>query len=383
MKLYPASTFSVTLAFSLASSLATANTFNGKATGMSDAGIATTDYLQGLILNPAAPANLDDSQDFSLHLTLGAIGSDEDDLIDGAETLSQRLEQFDGQVPDMQRVAELAERFRAISGSHATVEAGGGLYMSVPTRMATISAFVRTDLAIDVVANTNENDLGRIAQVLATSIPLDTRDLESSVFATGTSLTEGGLSFARSNGDFSYGATVKYQRVDLIEYQARIDNFDDNNFDADEFRTDDNGFNLDLGVQQAFGNWRVGATVTNAIKADYATISGRQVSIEPRVALGGGYRNGWLTAALDLDANAAANRITGEDSQFGRIGIEFDMWDWAQLRLGYKTDMKSAIHDTASVGLGFSPFGVINVDIAAVAGDKDTVGAVLQLGLSF
>lgn len=383
MKLYSASTLGVTLVLSLASTLATANTFNGKVTGMSDAGIATSGYPEGLILNPAAAANPDDARDVNLQLNLGAIGADEDDLLDRADTLSQRLAQFDGQVPDMQRVADLVERFRAVSGDHATIAAGGGLYLSVPTRMATISAFVRTDLALDVVANTRDSDLELIAQAFATSTPLDTRDLESSVFATGTSLTEGGLSFARSNGDLSYGATVKYQRVDLIDYRVRIDNFDEDDFDADEYRTDDNGFNLDLGVQQAFGNWRLGATVTNAIKADYASISGRQVSIEPRVTVGSGYRNSWFTAALDVDANAAANRITGEDSQFARTGVEFAMWNWAQLRLGYQTDMKSAIQDTASLGLGLSPFGVINMDLAVIAGDDETTGVVFQLGLSF
>lgn len=368
---------------SLATHAAQTSTFNGKTMAMSDAGVATSNYLEGLNLNPAALANIEDRDNFNFHINAGALASDEDELLDNAEKLSDLLDGIHNMVPSAQYVDDLIAQLNAISGTAATVEAGGGVYMNIPTGLVSLGLFGKSTLSAGVIADVDQNDIDLLQNAVDTATPFDTEQLNSSVTAIGALVTEVGLTFARGDGAISYGITPKHQRVEVIDYSARMDNFDEDDFDADEFTTEDSGFNVDLGVQRQVGNWRMGATLANAIGQEYESVAGREIKIEPRLTLGGGYRNAWLTAAVDVDANSTPNLITQEESQFARVGVELNAWGWAQLRMGYKSDMESVLDDTVSVGLGFSPFGVLNLDISAVSGENDTAGAALQLGFSF
>ncbi|MGQ9426594.1 conjugal transfer protein TraF [Gilvimarinus sp. F26214L] len=364
-------------------SFAQANTFNGKTTAMSDTGVATSSYLEGMNLNPAALATFEGNDDFNLHLNGGALGSDEDDLLDNAEDLTDALDRLDGQLIGQAEVDEVIFQLREISGKTAVVEAGAGLYMNIPTNLISVGLFGRSQMSVGVISQVDEGDIALLENAVGSMTPFDSDDLNSSVMALGAMVTEAGLTFARQVGPVSVGVTPKHQKVEIIEYVAHVNNFDEDDFDADDYLTEDSNFNVDLGLQAAFGNWQLGATLANALEEDYESISGRIVTIEPRVTVGAGYRNSWLTAALDVDANSTANLITREESRFARVGIEMDAFGWAQLRFGYKSDLESVLDDTVSVGLGLSPFGVINLDIAAVSGENDTVGAALQLGFSF
>lgn len=363
--------------------LAQANTFNGKTMAMSDTGVATSNHLEGLNLNPAALANFADSDDFNMHINLGALGSDENDLLDNADDLADLLDGIDGAVPTVGTVDAIAARLEAMQGTAAIVEAGGGLYMTIPSDLISIGLSANTKLAAGVIANVDQNDIDMLQNAADNMVPFDTDLMSSSVNAMGALISEVGLTFARRQGAISYGITPKYQQIEIIDYSARVNNFDEDDFDADEYTTEDSGFNIDLGVQGQFGAWLVGASLTNAIEQNYESISGREVNIEPQLTLGGGYRNDWFTAAVDVDANSTPDLVTSQESRFARAGIEFDAWGWAQLRMGYKSDMESVRSDTVSVGIGLSPFGVLNLDISAVTGDDDTAGAALQLGFSF
>jgi hypothetical protein len=376
---------SLALAIVLASTgtLANASTFNGKTMAMSDTGVATSDYLEGLNLNPAALANFGDSDDFNFHINAGALGADEDDLLDNAEQLVDMLDVVDGFIPSIDYVNDLVAQLQAINGKAAVVDAGGGLYMNIPTGLVSLGLTARTSLTAGVMANVDEADIDYLENAANNLTPVDAALLNSSINAIGAAVTDTGLTFARRFGVVSVGVTPKYQTVEIIDYTANVDSFDEDDLDADDYTTEDSNFNLDLGVQGQFGSWRLGATLSNALEQDYQSIDGREVTIEPLLTVGGGYRNGWFTAALDVDANSTPNLITSEESRFARAGMELNAWGWLQLRAGYKKDLESVFEDTVSVGVGFSPFGVLNVDLAAVSGDDDTKGAALQLGFSF
>lgn len=375
----------VAILFISAGSLAHANTFNGKTMAMSDAGVATSSYLEGLNLNPAALANFEANDDFNLHLNIGALGSDEDDLLDNAEDLADLLDVFGNVTPTVADVNNVISHLRALEGSAAVVEVGGGIYANIPNRLVSVGFFAKTNLSVGVMADVDQADIAVLEGIanLSQLTPIDSDQLNSSVTAMGASITEVGLTFARRHGNISYGFSPKYQRLDVIDYRAHVSSFDEDDFDADEYTTEESNFNFDLGIQAEFGNWQLGAVLANALKQEYESVHGREVTIEPRLTVGAGYRNSWLTAALDVDANSTPNLITREESRFARAGVEVNAFGWAQLRLGYKTDMESVLDDTVSVGLGFSPFGVINVDLSAVKGDNDTVGGALQIGFSF
>lgn len=368
-----------------AASAAQANTFNGKTMAMSDAGVATSSYLEGLNLNPAALANFEANDDFNLHLNAGAVGSDEDDLLDNAEDLVDLLDALGKTDPTVADVHNVIDHLQALEGSVAMAEAGGGLYANIPNRFLSLGLFAKTRVAVGVMAEVDQGDIAVLESIanLGHLAPIHTDQLNSSVTAMGAAVSEVGISFARRHGNISFGISPKYQRVDIIDYHANVKDFDKDDFDEDHFTTDESNFNVDLGVQAELGNWQLGAVLVNAIEHEYESVSGRELTIEPRLTVGTGYRNSWFTAAVDVDANATPNLITREESRFARAGVEMDAFGWAQLRFGYRADLEDVLEDTVSVGLGFSPFGVINVDLSAMKGDNDTVGAALQVGFSF
>ena len=64
------------------------------------------------------------------------------------------------------------------------------------------------------------------------------------------------------------------------------------------------------------------------------------------------------------------------------MGLEYDAFGWLQLRGGYSVDLEDTQPELLHVGLGFSPFGVVRIDIVGLLGE-DSAGAGLQLFLTF
>jgi hypothetical protein len=419
----------------MAVSFAHADNFHGKTGAMGGAGVATSDFLTGMSLNPASLARFTEEQDFNVQLNVGALTWDQDDMIDNAELLSDRLDLIDARQVTLADVNFVADKLSQLANKSITMSAGASAYASIPTTIGSFALHGRSELNLGAITEVDQADLARIngvrdstgliqglidqygsdfanytseqnAAVISAlqgsglltqeqisqaqasgslrNIELfDVNDIQSEVVGRGAAVTEAGITFARRSENTSVGVTLKAQRVDVIEYRSGVQGFEEDDFDSDRYRSEGTGVNVDVGIQHQFSNWHIGAVATNLMKETYTAPTGHTVTIEPRITLGAGYRNSWFTAVLDADANAYDNMITGQQSQSVRAGIELNGWHWAQLRLGYKSDLKSVIADTVSIGLGISPFGVVNVDVAAIAGDRETVGAILQVGFSF
>jgi hypothetical protein len=74
-----------------------------------------------------------------------------------------------------------------------------------------------------------------------------------------------------------------------------------------------------------------------------------------------------------------------EPTQYASIGAELDLMNTFQLRVGYRTNLSDADSGVASVGGGFSPFGM-NLDIAILANPSNPQkesGVALELGFYF
>ena len=231
---------------------------------------------------------------------------------------------------------------------------------------------------------------------------LDGDDLMSGATVLGYSVTEAGLILAKtyksSSFDVHYGTNLKYQRVDLFNYTDTISSFDSDNFDAEEYLADDSQFNLDLGVQIAWGaqrQWQAGLAAKNLMGFDLDSApllddggnelpdSSYSFSLDPVVTAGLSYDNGTFRLAAEADLTSHGEFASLDEVQYAKVGLELDAWEWAQLRLGYRTDMKSNATDVATVGLGLSPFDVVALDLAAIAGSDNTYGGVIQLGVKF
>jgi len=379
--------------------------YNGKIMAMSGAGLASGDFSYGGLLNPALVANFTDDDDFDINLNVGVLASDEDELIDNADDLVDIIDDIDGLDPSLitGELTDLRDTLLEIDDATARLNGGASMQLSFPNDFVATSVFITTNAAVGAATIVDPDDIVLLDALIAGTItdPIDETTLDTSVLATGVLTSEVGITFAKkftiAGQEVAFGISPKHQTVKTIIYLARIADFDSDDFDADEFTVEDSNLNVDLGVQTSFSNWKFGATLKNAIENEYdmidislpgdlerqAEINARVVTISPLLTLGTAYRNDWFTVALDVDANGIEEPVTQKDVQIARAGIEFDAFQWAQLRFGYRHDIEDTFEDTISAGIGLSPFDLFNLDIAAMKGNNDTIGAAIQLGVQF
>ena len=99
--------------------------------------------------------------------------------------------------------------------------------------------------------------------------------------------------------------------------------------------------------------------------------------------LAAAYHTDWLTAAIELDVNKSKAWLGQEESQFAAVGVEFNAFDWAQLRAGFRSDIAGEQPDLFTAGFGFSPWSVFHFDLAGQVGSDKAVGAALTMSYTF
>ncbi len=387
--------------------------YNGRLTGMSGAGYATGGYADGVVYNPSLGAKFDEQDDFGLVFNGGVLGEDEDDLIDGLEDLADYLDEleektaydyfdeiggFDPNDPlaseqeARQLIEEEAEeairRLENIADKTANIGAGGSFVLALPNDLLSLSVVGKTRIEAAVQTVVNEEDYQYIRDAVGET-NFDPAGLQSYGVGRGAAVSEVGLAMAKSlqTGEDSrllLGATPKWMHVMTFVYSATVDDFEEDDFDGDEYTVETDDVNIDLGATYLCGDMRYALTVSNLISNEYETIvPGDTLEIKPRATTAVGYEGSWFTAEVAADLNTSPNYATGQETQFVRAGAELNAFDWAQLRVGFQRDLEDNVEDTVSVGIGFSPFNVVNVDIAGFTGDGNTAGASMQLGLRF
>lgn len=381
--------------------------YNGRLTGMSGAGYATGGYADGVVYNPSLGAKFDERDDFGLVINGGVLGEDEDDLVEGLEELSDYLDELEQRTAsdwyDMldpndpfnsaqqlqeEEAEEAISRLERVADKTANIGAGGSFVMTLPNEVASLSLVGKTRIEAAVQTVVNEEDYQYIRDAVGQT-NFDPAGLQSYGVGRGAAVSEVGLAMAKSlqTGEDSrllLGVTPKWVHVMTFVYQADVDNFDQEDFDGDQYTVESDGVNIDLGATYLSGKMRYALTVANLISSEYDTIvPGDMLKIEPRATTAVGYEDSWFTAELAADLNVSPSFATGQDTQFVRAGAEFNAANWAQLRVGFQRDLENNMEDTVSVGVGFSPFNIVNVDIAGFTGDGNTAGASMQLGLRF
>ena len=358
--------------------------FGGRTTAMGGAGVAGGDYTVGAIFNPANATFVRDNDDFGSYLAFGAIADEQNDFLDTGDDIQDLLDQLDGKLIDAEGARELSARLSEFSGGGLSGEFGAQFSVAIPNRFASAVLFARQNVLL--LAGFDYSDADRAYLENLEQAPFLENQLTSAAAASGYSIREVGIALGRSiatgNPDWqlSLGATPKHQTVETIEYTATVGDYDTDDFDADRYTTEDSAFNLDIGATLAWRNTRFGLSARNLVEKDYATVNGNTFSTSTLVTAGAGYNGETLTALLDLDLTGSEMPGLG-DTQFARAGVELDVADWAQLRLGYRHDMEGTVEDTASVGLGFSPFDVLHLHVAALKSSEDTLGASVEFGL--
>ncbi len=84
-----------------------------------------------------------------------------------------------------------------------------------------------------------------------------------------------------------------------------------------------------------------------------------------------------------LSGTSNAFNASDDDLQMAALGAELDLFGWAQLRGGYRHDLKDNQGDAFTAGLGFSPFSVFHLDIAGIYAGSNEFGGVVQTSFTF
>ncbi len=231
-------------------------------------------------------------------------------------------------------------------------------------------------------------------------------DMTSNVEVIALAVADLGVSFSR---EFSFwdkkvaiGITPKLQRVVTMHYAAEADyDGDIEQEDLEDASETYNHVNLDVGASFRFGasnKWMFGVVGKNLISKSFEvkdaevkgstlprTLEGGEVTLDPQFRAGVAFNGDWTTLALDVDLVENDPIAWENPTQYAAIGAEFDIYNTLQLRLGYRTNMSVSEAEVASIGLGFSPFGV-HIDIAAMANPNDPekeAGVALETGFYF
>ncbi len=384
------------LSFPVASLLfagaATAQYYEARNAGMGGVGTASSRYLAAGWANPALLTRKREDDDFGLLLpTVGATAYDKDGLVDDINAFVDEYDRLDANPPaNPSEYLALADQLQALDNRQVTGNVGLGIMVAIPSRSIGFALHAKTYADLQAFVNYDDGDRARIESGDLTSLGTSAR-------IVGVAITEVGMSFATSFGDddsrISLGITPKLQQVDTVNYGVNVSSFDDNEFDADEYRNDDSAFNVDLGAAwDLAGGLSFGAIGRNLIDQTYTTVGtlGQAFvyDVNPTAAVGAAWHYGMLTLAGDVDVIVAdrfapADGLGDDDVRLARVGAELDLWRWLQLRVGYQTDLESTLDDAISAGLGLSPFDVLHLDVAGTYIGENSYGAVAQLGLTF
>ncbi|OOE56832.1 hypothetical protein BZG13_13610 [Salinivibrio sp. ML323] len=367
----------VALAACSTSALAATNPTDARANAMGGVGVASGDYLSAGFHNPALAALDPDSAFGVLIPYIGAEARDPDDLVDGLDDVADAFDQQDA--------TKIESSLRAVQGDKAYVNAGVGAAVGIPT--GSVSATLYTSGLIEgaVLPDIDTNDFN------VTSDP----DSNATIIAAG--IGELGVALA-TNLDIAgqrvaVGVTPKLQRITTYNYGVAVDDYDTDDWDDSRYREEDNTFNLDLGAVWQSGPYRVGLAGKNLVSQDVDTVTIKRTGnrftyeLEPQFTLGSAFVSDFVTLAADLDLNKKSGfkgtLNVDDDTQFFRVGAEFDAFGHAQLRTGYRADLEDNVDNAFTLGLGLSPFGVANLDIAASIIDSNSYGGSAQLAFTF
>lgn len=399
------------LAVAIAASLplaVSAKPFVGKNIGQGFSGI-TGDFTSAQY-NPALLAKFDQDDDAYFSIGVGALASDEDELIDSIEETQDFVDLIDERIEsgyytepeDAQAdIDTLVAALEELDGKTLTAEPGVNLMLAIPMDTISVGLVLSQEARLGSWFEYDENDAQAIEDYIYDELTESTNSddlgevLGSGGAMIGYSITDAGVILAKTwsdeKVDVNYGITLKHQRIDMFNYTDTISNFDEDNFDADDYLVDESQFNLDLGIQVAWGqerSWQAGMVIKNLNGIDATSgedpLGNRYtLKIDPTATVGASYDNGWFRFALDADLNSHSEFSALGEVQYLSAGVEFDAWEWAQLRFGYRSDLEDNVDNLASVGIGLSPFDVLSLDISAVVGENDTVGGAVQLGIKF
>lgn len=387
------------LASSLPAAHAAGTWFEARNDAMGGTGVASSKYGAAPLLNPALLTKASPSDDLSIILpAVGAQVSDPDNLQDGFDNIKHAWDNLENTTDtdnSASSAAQLKKSLTDISGHSGQANAGVGAVIAVPNATLPFALVVKGWGEAKARAVVSDSDLAYLDSAGAGLVQPDKtalNNLTSRAEGVAALVSEYGIAFAHpfTLGDVpvSVGITPKFQRVDTWNYNVAINNYSTSDFHSGDWKCSESGANVDLGFSADLTPaWTVALAAQNLVarSVDTREVNGSQDSfkIRPQATAGTAWSNGVVTFAADVDMTPESGFASDEKRQYAGVGAELNAWSWAQLRLGYRADMRNSDNNVVTAGIGISPFDLVHLDLTGMAGTDRTYGAVAQLSVTF
>lgn len=365
--------------------------YNAKTLGTGGAGVAGADFTNGALLNPALVAKSSETTRGSgvkLNFSVGILGSDEDELIENLEDLEDELDDIDDSIPSANEVEDIVDLLNDIDDAEANFEFGSYFQVAIPNQFLSLAVYVNLIGDTNVSSNVAASDIAALNAAAGTAV-FDSDSIDSEVLVLGTAIGEYGVALSKSinlsqSSSLTFGVSPKFQDIDIYDYIATVDNYDEDDFDRRSNRSSDSHFNADVGVHFAINDaFSLGAVVKNINEDEFETEENRELDLESRATAGFAYRNGENFVEVDIDLDAAKEFASQQETQMLRLGTQLDVVSWAKLRFGLRHDLEDNTEDLLTFGFGFNPGRVMSIDFAGLVGEDETHGGVIQFGFNF
>jgi len=372
------------------------DSFTAKRAGQGFTAI-TQDFTSSLS-NPALLTKYTKEDDVFVSFNLGGMGSDQYNIVDISEAIAQELNSLANDINNNiangdyeQRAKRITEGLASIDKDVVNVRNGINFQLIIPNKYLSAGIFTNQFGRIGGATVYDKADDELLERSIAQG-NLDLSQLKSTANGIGYSIAETGVMLGyqainHANYELSIGSKVKYQRIDLFYNKLNISEFDDDKFDLnnEEYLTSDSDVNVDLGLYLNWGDtrqWHLGIVADNLLSRNVQhSENSVNFTLEEAATIGFSYHNNWLRLATEIDLIDREHFASLAASKYAAIGAEFTVTDTLQLRLGLRSDLNDVDGDLYTLGLGVSPWDILFIDLAAFAGNNDTYGAALQLGL--
>lgn len=377
---------SAAIVFTLSSSYSIAASYSIDARGdaMGGVGVVSASYLTAPFYNPAMGAIYRRNDDAGMLLPgIGISYNDENQLIDNIDTMADLIsgvDLSDSSTFTQKKIDELDAVMNDMQGDNARVEFGVVAAFGIPNPYISTTifgkAYAESFIAPDIA--TSDDSLPEQAAIVD-------RASRSTVNAVSIGILEVGASLAKYQTVFgqhmSFGVTPKFQKINTYIYSASVESYDLK--DVFENNTSESNFNLDVGALWFYGPFRVGLAGTNLVSRDIetqvSTTSSQSYTyqLRPQYTIGAGFVADYFSLSADYDVNEDKRFDQFEDNtQWVRVGMEIDIMRQLQLRAGYKVNLAYEDSDgTITGGLGVSPLGLFEIDLAVSYTNEDSMGA--------
>jgi hypothetical protein len=372
-------TLVLAMAFISSSSMAASYTIEARGDAMGGVGVVSATYLTAPFYNPALAAIYRRNDDAGMLLpSIGGSYEDPDNIVDSFESIASLIDEASGSDPAV--LAELQTALEDLEGKQLKSEIGGAVAVGVPNSFLSMTAYGKMYAETYVVADIDTSDSNSL-----------TNAENSSINAVSVGIAEVGLTLAKYSNylgqHIALGITPKMQRIYTFVYNADFDDY--SVLDVADNSTQETVFNFDAGAIWFYGPLRLGFSAMNLIAQDIETksVNGEQYQyqIKPQYTVGVGLVADYATISVDYDLKEESRYVDFSDNtQMIRIGGEIDLLRQLKLRAGYNKNLAyDGLDPTWTAGVGISPLGLIELDLAISYTSPDSKGAYINFLSTF